>query len=71
MEAVVSMYEDRFDLWRLKSELIEGSRNPEENNWLKFLNRSETRKVPSTYVVLSHCSMPVKRMKELRALTGW
>lgn len=75
VEAVVSMYEDRFDLWTLENQLIEVPRNSQTENysWWKrlTLQKSETVSSPVHYIVLSQFSMPVKRMKELRALRGW
>ena len=75
MEAVVSMYEDCFDLCTLQSQLIEEpSKSQAENfSWWKKLTvrQSGSLSTPSHCVVISHFSMPVKRTKELRALTGW
>lgn len=75
MEAVVSMYEDCFDLCTLQSQLIEEpSKSQAENfSWWKKLTvrQSGSLSTPSQCVVISHFSMPVKRTKELRALTGW
>ncbi|KAJ9176561.1 hypothetical protein P3X46_011863 [Hevea brasiliensis] len=75
VEAVVSMYEDRFDLCTLQSIIIEEpSQNQTENpSWWKNLTRRKSETMPSSlcYVVISQFSMPVKRTKELRALTGW
>ncbi|KAK8565218.1 hypothetical protein V6N12_058788 [Hibiscus sabdariffa] len=75
LEAIVSMYEDRFDLYTLKSQLIEenGSDYAETYSWWKKLMLRKYGSVPtsSQYVVISHFSMSVKRTKELRALTGW
>lgn len=75
MEAVISMYEDRFDLCTLKSEVIEepSQNEAESSSWWKKLNwlKSETIRSSMSYTVISQFSMPVKRTKELRALTGW
>ncbi|OMO88910.1 hypothetical protein CCACVL1_08114 [Corchorus capsularis] len=75
LEAIASMYEDRFDLYTLKNQLIEekSSDNAEKVSWWKkFTLRKHESSSPSVcYVVISHFSMPVKRTKELRALTGW
>ncbi|XWS47107.1 hypothetical protein CRYUN_Cryun14cG0125100 [Craigia yunnanensis] len=75
LEAVVSMYEDRFDLYTLKSQLIEekSSDYAETYSWWKKLTLRKYESVsPSLhYVVINHFSMSVKRTKELRALTGW
>ncbi|KAK8711701.1 hypothetical protein V6N13_146972 [Hibiscus sabdariffa] len=75
LEAIVSMYEDRFDLYTLKSQLIEenSSDYAETYSWWKKLMLRKYESVPTSlqYVVISHFSMAVKRTKELRALTGW
>ncbi|XP_022151393.1 uncharacterized protein LOC111019333 isoform X2 [Momordica charantia] len=75
VEAIVSMYEDRFDLCTLGSQLIElpGSRQAKIDNWWmrQFLRRTETLSSQLHYVVIRSFSMPVKRTKELRALRGW
>ncbi|KAM1031776.1 hypothetical protein ACFX2C_035516 [Malus domestica] len=75
LEAVASMYEDRFDLWTFQSQLIEESNNSwtENYKWWKWLSRKKSDTASSTLhqVVISQFSMPVKRTKELRALTGW
>ncbi|OMP05172.1 hypothetical protein COLO4_09005 [Corchorus olitorius] len=75
LEAIASMYEDRFDLYTLKNQPIKekSSDNAEKNSWWKkFTLRKHKSASPSVcYVVISHFSMPVKRTKELRALTGW
>ncbi|XVF21404.1 hypothetical protein REPUB_Repub12eG0087600 [Reevesia pubescens] len=75
LEAIVSMYEDRFDLYTLKNQLIEEKHSDyaETYSWWKKLTRRKYESVsPSlNYVVIGHFSMSVKRTKELRALTGW
>ncbi|XP_058198198.1 uncharacterized protein LOC131313735 isoform X1 [Rhododendron vialii] len=75
MEAVVSMYEDRFDLRTLQSQLIEGpsKTNTDNFSWWKrlTLRKSESVAFPLHYVVINDISITVKRTKELRALTGW
>ncbi|CAN6684752.1 unnamed protein product [Malus baccata var. baccata] len=75
LEAVASMYEDRFDLWTFQSQLIEESNNSwtENYKWWKWLSwkKSDTASSTLHQVVISQFSMPVKRTKELRALTGW
>lgn len=75
IEAVVSMYEDRFDLRILQSQPVEEpSKSISENLgwWDKYFGKnSGTRISPLHHVVIGHFSMPVKRTKELRALTGW
>ncbi|XP_062078856.1 uncharacterized protein LOC133783271 isoform X2 [Humulus lupulus] len=74
LEAVVSMYEDRFDLCTLQRRLVEEPTNSStENSWWKRLIQNKSKIAPSslTYVSLNHFSMSVKRTKELRALAGW
>ncbi|KAI6674470.1 hypothetical protein NL676_002376 [Syzygium grande] len=75
IEAVVSMYEDCFDLRILQSQPVEEpSKSISENLgwWDKYFGKnSGTRISPLHHVVIGHFSMPVKRTKELRALTGW
>uniref|UniRef100_A0A5B7A9R6 Uncharacterized protein n=1 Tax=Davidia involucrata TaxID=16924 RepID=A0A5B7A9R6_DAVIN len=75
MEAVVSMYEDRFDLCMLQSQFIEepSKSQTEKFSWWKKLTLRKSGSVlsPSRYVVISYISVPVKRTKELRALIGW
>ncbi|KAL9397699.1 hypothetical protein Peur_011952 [Populus x canadensis] len=74
VEAVVSMYEDRFDLCTLQLKFIE---EPCENQiekhpwWKKLTLRKSIMMQSSCFSAISHFSMPVKRTKELRALTGW
>ncbi|PIN22759.1 hypothetical protein CDL12_04520 [Handroanthus impetiginosus] len=76
MAAVVSMYEDRFDLCTLKSQLIQESDGSGADNfgWWKKLSIRRSGSISSSslrFVVIDHVSVPVKRTKELRALTGW
>ncbi|KAF8006217.1 hypothetical protein BT93_K0496 [Corymbia citriodora subsp. variegata] len=75
IEAVVSMYEDRFDLHILQSQPVEEpSKSVSENLgwWDKYFgDNSRTRTSSLHHVVIGHFSMPVKRTKELRALRGW
>lgn len=75
MEAVVSMYEDRFDLRTLQRQLIEepSKRGTEKFSWWKKLGlrKSGTMLSPLRFFVISYITVPVKRTKELRALTGW
>ncbi|KAM7496207.1 hypothetical protein LguiA_020621 [Lonicera macranthoides] len=75
MEAVVSMYEDRFDLRTLQRQLIEepSKREMEKFSWWKKLGlrKSGTMVSPLRFFVISYITIPVKRTKELRALTGW
>lgn len=75
MDTVVSMYEDRFDLCILESQPIDLTDNiqTEKENWWNRLTRqnSKTMSLELHCIEISHFSMPVKRTKELRALTGW
>ncbi|XP_018629583.1 uncharacterized protein [Nicotiana tomentosiformis] len=75
MEAVVSMYEDRFDLCIFQYQLVEESSKDKDQtiNWWKKLNVISSRPVSRqlNVVVIDQISVPVKRTKELRALTGW
>ncbi|XP_060180401.1 uncharacterized protein LOC132610137 isoform X1 [Lycium barbarum] len=75
METVVSMYEDRFDLYTFQLQLIEESskRKVQNVNWWKKLRMMSSQPVLSQLntVVINQISIPVKRTKELRALTGW
>ncbi|KAJ8558234.1 hypothetical protein K7X08_005000 [Anisodus acutangulus] len=75
MEAVVSMYEDRFDLYTFQRQLIEeSSKSKVQNvNWWRKLRVMSSQPVLSqlSTVVINQISTPVKRTKELRALIGW
>ncbi|KAI4375421.1 hypothetical protein MLD38_013289 [Melastoma candidum] len=74
MEAVVSMYEDRFDLSMLQSRLLEEpnvSGTEKFDLWRKIFRRNSSATTQLQYVVITDFSIPVKRTKELRALTGW
>ncbi|KAL0561538.1 hypothetical protein IC582_001971 [Cucumis melo] len=75
IEAIVSMYEDRFDLCTLGSQPIDlpGSGQANIDNWwMKYIfRRRETLSSQLYYVVIRSFAMPVKRTKELRALRGW
>lgn len=75
IEAVVSMYEDRFDLCTIQCQLVEvSSKNKDQTiNWWKKLSVISSRPVSRqlNVVVIDQISVPVKRIKELRALTGW
>ncbi|KAI3449879.1 hypothetical protein Pfo_006544 [Paulownia fortunei] len=67
--------EDQFSLHTLRSQLIvESNRGEAENfSWCKKLSFRRSGPVSSSlcFVVISHISAPVKRTKELRALTAW
>ncbi|KAH1054666.1 hypothetical protein AAZX31_08G345700 [Glycine max] len=75
MDTVVSMYEDRFDLCILESQPVDvtDSIQTEEQNWWKRLTQQNSKAMsPELHCIdISHFSMPVKRTKELRAVTGW
>lgn len=74
MAAVVSMYEDQFDLCTLRSKLIEECRGSEAENfgwWKKLSFRRSGPILSLRFVEINHITVPVKRTKELRALIGW
>ncbi|KAI3694371.1 hypothetical protein L1987_77336 [Smallanthus sonchifolius] len=75
MEAVASMYEDRFDLRILQSQpIIESSKGDTEKfGWLKNLSLRKSRPMvsPLCAAVITSVCVPVKRTKELRSLVGW
>ncbi|XP_075490488.1 uncharacterized protein LOC142529021 isoform X1 [Primulina tabacum] len=75
MAAIVSMYEDRFELCTLRSVPIEKSNTMEAGNfswWKQFsLMRSGPVSSDLHFAVINQVSVPFKRTKELRALTGW
>lgn len=75
MDAVVSMYEDRFDLFTIQCQLVEVSSKKKDQtiNWWKRLSVISSRPVSRqlNVVVIDQTYVPVKRTKELRALTGW
>ncbi|XP_077227179.1 phosphoglycolate phosphatase isoform X2 [Tasmannia lanceolata] len=77
IESVVSMYEDRFDIYSLETQPLEEDPNKiraERIHWWKKFTLQKSA-VTSTshlrYVVISQLSLPVRRTKELRALTAW
>ncbi|XP_068663016.1 uncharacterized protein [Aristolochia californica] len=74
IESVVSMYEDRFDLFVIGIRLLECPRRTQSRrfDWWEMLNLKKVT-VPSSlpYVFISRLCLPMKRTKELRALTGW
>ncbi|KAJ7961505.1 Phosphoglycolate phosphatase [Quillaja saponaria] len=75
VDKIVSIYEDRFDLHTLKKQLIDvpsNSRTQKHSWWKRFiLKKSEMVSHQLHHIVISDFSIPVKRTKELRALTGW
>ncbi|XP_072979693.1 uncharacterized protein [Typha angustifolia] len=72
-ESVISMYEDRFELYVLCRQQREiPDDNQEEVIWWKRLAfRKPAARSLVNCVHISPFSLPVKRTKELRALTGW
>ncbi|CAJ1796996.1 unnamed protein product [Sphenostylis stenocarpa] len=75
MDTVVSMYEDRFDLCILESkpiDLTDNIQSEEQNWWMRLTQQNSKTTSPELRCIeISRFSMPVKRTKELRALTGW
>ncbi|XP_013687397.2 uncharacterized protein LOC106391320 isoform X2 [Brassica napus] len=78
MEAVVSMYEDRFDLYILQTQVInnpDGGDGTKSGSWWRKLTpgkaKAASSSAPLRYSVISDFSLPVKRTKELKALSGW
>ncbi|KAJ0232259.1 Phosphoglycolate phosphatase [Hirschfeldia incana] len=78
MEAVVSMYEDRFDLYILQTQVInnpDDGADTESQRWWRKLTPGKAKAASSSsslrYSVISDFSLPVKRTKELKALSGW
>ncbi|WOL19297.1 hypothetical protein Cni_G28095 [Canna indica] len=73
-ESVTSMYEDRFELHILCRELLDNpiqSQNDSVDWWKKLPFRKSAIKSSLPYVHISPFSLPLRRTKELRALTGW
>ncbi|CAN6479546.1 unnamed protein product [Victoria cruziana] len=73
IEVVISMYEDRFDLFVLKKESSEKASETSSNKygWWKKLALKNSEPLSASNVMVNKLSLPVKRIKELRALTGW
>ncbi|KAJ6820140.1 uncharacterized protein M6B38_299385 [Iris pallida] len=70
--SVVSMYEDQFELFILCSKKLEDPLESEKSVWSKIFTRWRLTTAPSfSYIQISRVFLPVKRTKELRALTGW
>lgn len=72
-KSVVSMYEDRFELYVLCRKKCE---NPADNqaertNWWTLAFGKPSIPNVLDYVYISPFSLPARRTKELRALTGW
>uniref|UniRef100_A0A0E0K0B4 Uncharacterized protein n=1 Tax=Oryza punctata TaxID=4537 RepID=A0A0E0K0B4_ORYPU len=73
-ESVVSMYEDRFELYVLSRKLCEKTvvdNQAEVTNWWRFGFGKSSTVTLLDYVHISSFSLPVRRTKELRALAGW
>uniref|UniRef100_N1R0D7 Uncharacterized protein n=1 Tax=Aegilops tauschii TaxID=37682 RepID=N1R0D7_AEGTA len=72
-ESVVSMYEDRFELYVLCRRSCKSTTDnqPDKTNWLTNAFRKPSTSTRLDYVCISPFSLPVRRTKELRALTGW
>lgn len=72
-ESVVSMYEDRFELYVLRRRSCKNTADnpPDKTNWLTIAFRKPSTSTHLDYVCISPFSLPVRRTKELRALTGW
>jgi hypothetical protein len=72
-ESVVSMYEDRFELYVLSRKKCEktADNQAEETNWWRVAFGKPAVPILVNYVNISPYSLPARRTKELRALTGW
>ncbi|WVZ92076.1 hypothetical protein U9M48_038170 [Paspalum notatum var. saurae] len=72
-ESVVSMYEDRFELYVLCRKKCEktADNQAERTNWWRFAFGKPSVPTLLDYVYISPFSLPARRTKELRALTGW
>nr|BAD22996.1 unknown protein [Oryza sativa Japonica Group]BAD38126.1 unknown protein [Oryza sativa Japonica Group]BAG89886.1 unnamed protein product [Oryza sativa Japonica Group] len=72
-ESVVSMYEDRFELYVLSRKLCEkpADNQAEVTNWWRLGFGKPSTVTLLEYVHISSFSLPVRRTKELRALAGW
>ena len=72
-ESVVSMYEDRFELYVLRRRACDNpvDSQSEKTNWFRLAFQKPSTSTSLDYVCISPYSLPVRRTKELRALTGW
>uniref|UniRef100_A0A1D1ZA61 Ycf55-like protein n=1 Tax=Anthurium amnicola TaxID=1678845 RepID=A0A1D1ZA61_9ARAE len=72
-ESIVSMYEDRFDLFVLQTKCLQKPSQMEiqEHNWWQKFAFNKPKSDFLHYVWISQMHVHVKRTKELRALTGW
>ncbi|PIA40176.1 hypothetical protein AQUCO_02500107v1 [Aquilegia coerulea] len=74
MNSVVSMYEDRFDLYIFQLQTKESDKSQQDKlHWWKKLTMKKAAFTfsPLQYMQISPLSMSVKRTKELRSLNGW
>jgi len=71
-KSVVSMYEDRFELYVLCSKKCEktADNQAERANWWRIAS-GKPNVLTLDYVNISPFSLPARRTKELRALIGW
>nr|AIE39014.1 regulator receiver domain-like 1 [Echinochloa crus-galli] len=72
-ESVVSMYEDRFELYVLCRKKCEktADNQAEKTNWWRLAFGKPSVPTLLNYVNISPFSLPARRTKELRALMGW
>jgi hypothetical protein len=72
-ESVISMYEDRFELYVLSRKKCgkAADNQAEETNWWRLAFRKPAAPILVNYVNISPFSLPARRTKELGALTGW
>nr|CAB3449873.1 unnamed protein product [Digitaria exilis] len=72
-KSVVSMYEDRFELYVLCRKECEkpADNQAEMTNWWRLPFGKPSVPTLLNYVNISPFSLPARRTKELRALTGW
>ncbi|RLN07707.1 hypothetical protein C2845_PM11G05830 [Panicum miliaceum] len=72
-DSVASMYEDRFELYVLCRKKCEkpADNQAERTNWWKLAFGTPSVPALLDYVNISPFSLPARRTKELRALTGW
>jgi len=71
-KSVISMYEDRFELYVLCSKKCEKTddNQAERANWWRIAF-GKPNVLTLDYVNISPFSLPARRTKELRALIGW
>lgn len=71
-ESVVAMFDDRYELYVLSRQQREMPENHKRAIWWKrFTFRNSEAASVENFVQISAFSLPAKRTKELRALTGW